>query len=678
MSKNFYLTTPLYYVNDVPHIGHAYTTILADVLNRYHQLMGYDTYLMTGTDEHGQKVQQAASKRGVSEKEHVDEYNIRFKKLWETLGIQYNKFIRTTDEDHISYVQECLGKLWEKGEIYTDTYAGWYSVSEERYFGEDELVDGKDPIGNKPVEWIEEKNYFFKMGKYQDKLIQYINDNPNFIQPEFRKNEILGFLRQPLNDLCISRPKRRLSWGIPLPFDTEYVTYVWFDALLNYVSGVRHNKFQDGSNMWPASYHLIGKDILTTHSVYWTTMLMALELPLPQHILAHGWWLNGGAKMSKSSGTAINPFPYMEKFGVDTFRYYVMRDMVLGQDASFTDESFIKRINSDLANDLGNGLNRVTNLINKNFDGKVPDIECWSENEEELKVYAQSVISNVFDFIPKLKLSQAIEEIIGLVRKVNKYLEVTAPWKLVKDLNNEDNRHLLNTSLYVSAETMRIVLALLSPVIPEKSKSGLATLGIDSVTLEDVSWGKLKPGTILNNVQALFPRIEVEKKAKPQQQQKQDVHPLSKFDFRVVEIMEAEPHPDAEKLLKLSINNGEETRTVCAGISAFYEPEALVGKKAVLFNNLKPAKIRGVESKGMLLAASNGDALSLVNPGEIPVGKSLQIGEHPVVPKAKMKINDFDKIKLEVQSGKVVCEGLSLTFEGTSIAADAPDGSEVR
>ncbi len=384
IDKNFYLTTPLYYVNDIPHIGHAYTTTLADVISRYHKLYGYDVFLMTGTDEHGQKVQQAATKREVDPQTHVDEYNVRFKDLWTKMNIDYDFFIRTTQEDHKACVKEQLQKLYDQDLIYSELYAGWYSVGEERFFGEEELVDGKDPISGREVEWLEEKNYFFKMGSYQKQLIAHIENNPGFIVPEFRANEVLGFLKNNLRDLCISRPKSRLEWGIPLPFDEDYVTYVWFDALLNYYSGVKGRKFKDGTDMWPANFHLIGKDILTTHSVYWITMLMALEIPLPKHILAHGWWMNGGAKMSKSGGTAIDPIPYMDKFGVDSFRYYVIRDMVLGNDASFTDEAFERRINSELANDLGNGLNRVHKLLSKNFDNIIPECPELGEEENDL------------------------------------------------------------------------------------------------------------------------------------------------------------------------------------------------------------------------------------------------------------------------------------------------------
>lgn len=685
-AKNFYLTTPLYYVNDIPHIGHAYTTTLADVLSRYHRLYGYDTFLMTGTDEHGQKVQQAAAKRGVTPQDHVDEYNVRFKDLWNKMNIGYDFFIRTTQEDHKSYVRKCLKNLFDKGEIYSEVYAGWYSVSEERFFGEEELVDGKDPISGKEVEWLEEKNYFFKMGQYQDRLIQHIENNPGFIIPEFRANEILGFLKNDLRDLCISRPKSRLEWGIPLPFDEEYVTYVWFDALLNYVSGVRNREFRDGSKMWPASYHLIGKDILTTHSVYWTTMLMALDIPLPQHILAHGWWLNGGAKMSKSSGTAIDPIPYMEKFGVDSFRYFVIRDMVLGNDASFTDEAFERRINSELANDLGNGLNRVHKLLSRNFDNKIPAVGSLGEEEQELKLLGEAVLRKTKRLVIELKLSQALEEIFILVRAVNKYLEVKAPWKLAKDKNAQDD---LARTLVVAAEATAVALQLLAPVMPEKTAQGLAMLGLTLIDKEP-TWGVLHAGIQMGKGQALFPRIElVEKPAKghgqdqakknKKQPPQADIHPLSKVDLKVARIVGVSDHPEADSLYVLQVEDGEGVRQVCAGLKSSYSADELQDRKVVLFANLKPSKFRGLESKGMLLAGEGMDGLAkLLQPGALDTGTALSWGDLDRNPKSKASIKDYDKTPVKVEDGKVTADGKVLHFGWSEVTCDAPDGAEVR
>ena len=539
MKQNFYITTPIYYVNDEPHIGHAYTTILADVINRYYKLLGHDTYFLTGTDEHGLKVKQAASKRKVSNIEHVEEYHKRFINVWEKLNINYNQFIRTSSKKHIEFVQKKMQELYDKDEIYIKSYAGWYSIGEERFFAEEELVNGKDPISNKEVEWLEEKNYFFKMSKYQEKLIQHINKNPNFITPEIRKNEVLGFLEKPLKDLCISRPKSRLDWGIPLPFDTDYTTYVWCDALLNYLSATDGLTFKDGKSIWPPSLHLIGKDILTTHAVYWTCLLFALEITLPKQILAHGWWLTKDEKkMSKSEGNAIQPLDYLEKYGADELRYFLLRNMNLGQDANFSENLFIKSINNDLANDLGNALSRVHKLIESNFDSIIPKFSISGDLENDLESSVKSVIENLYDYIPNLKISLLLESISELLRKLNKYLDTQAPWKIAKELNNikssetiiveskENSKNIQNSSeqfsvketekklasiLYISAETLRIILILLNPIMPNKTLLGLAILGINkkekTITEEELVWGLLKTNDKIGEKQVLFPRI---------------------------------------------------------------------------------------------------------------------------------------------------------------------------
>ncbi|MEQ9366602.1 MAG: methionine--tRNA ligase, partial [Leptospirales bacterium] len=593
--KHFYITTPIYYANDRPHIGHAYTTTLADVLVRYHRLLGYDTFFLTGTDEHGQKVQQAAAARGVTPQAQVDEYHQRFKELWQKLNITYDRFIRTTDPDHIAFVQQSLQELFDKGEIYEEVYAGWYSVGEERFLTDDELVDGKDPVSGKAVEWIEEKNYFFKMSKYQQALVQYIEDHPDFILPDFRKNEVLGFLRQPLHDLCISRPKSRLEWGIPLPFDENFVTYVWFDALLNYQSGVRGKRYPDGGDPWPADFHLIGKDILTTHAVYWPTMLMGMGRKLPKHILAHGWWLtpkptadaseapenDAGEKMSKSKGNVVDPLAYAEEYGVDVVRYFLMRDMVLGQDATFSHELFVNRVNTDLANDLGNAINRVNKFVLSKFEGVLPapvapdgDLIAYARArpdadlalESELQTAALATIENTAKLLSKeMKLSFALEEVAVLVRKVNRYLEQRAPWKLAKLEAGPENP--LPTVLYTTAETLRVALSLLSPVMPEKTKAGLAMLGVQKdASHSDLAWGVLKGGETFAAQAALFPRIETRNESAQQkqkgaqpgqiagqkktktQQSAAPVDPAAKLEFRVAKIAEVADHPDADGL----------------------------------------------------------------------------------------------------------------------------------
>lgn len=694
--KNFYVTTPIYYVNDAPHIGHSYTTVLADILTRFHKLLGHQTFFLTGTDEHGQKVQRAAAKRNVSPKQHVDEYCLRFKNLWEKMGIEYDHFIRTTDASHMEFVQQCLQMLWDNGQIYSKEYEGWYSVGEERFFSQDELDEnGNDPISHRPVDWIKEKNYFFKMGSYQEQLIDYLESHRDWIVPDYRWNEIRGFLKQPLNDLCISRPKSRLSWGIPLPFDTDYVTYVWFDALLNYVSAVMkmengklvpRKTYPNGEPIWPASYHLVGKDIITTHSVYWPTMLFALGFPLPKHILAHGWWLVGNDKMSKTTGNVINPMEYMEKYGVDAFRYFLARDMVVGQDASFTHEGFVRRINSDLANDLGNVVNRVHRLVLNNFDGILPAPETFGDEENALKSMADNLSKSVPELLENIKLSQSVEEILSLVRAVNRYFEVKAPWKLAKD---ESRKGELATVLFVAAETVRIALSFLSPIIPAKSREGLSMLGTSLDNVDDLKWGKLRGGEKFGEGSALFPRIVEEKTAVPQAANKQKQNkPLSaadvpaEMDIRVATIIEVQNHPDADSLYVLKVDAGEaEPRTICSGLRSSYRPEELENRQILLFANLKPAPLRGILSNGMLFAGDTDKehVCVLLSPpeGAKPGDRAVFHGIAPAAECRVLKLKDFEKIVLDVKNKAVFCGDSALEVNGKTVSCDVPDGSKV-
>ena len=495
MRKNFYVTTPIYYVNDKPHIGHAYTTILADVLNRFYQINGYDTFFLTGLDEHGQKVQEAAKKKNIEPLEQCDEMVPQFKNLWEKLHISNNDFIRTTEERHVSVVQDILTKVFKNKDIYKDEYEGLYSVSEERF-----ITDKEAETGNfRDIKKIKEKNYFFRMSKYQNKLIKYIESNPNFIQPEHRKNEIIGFLKKPLNDLCISRPKSRLSWGIELPFDKDYVTYVWFDALINYLTGIGFKKDKKlFEKYWPATYQLIGKDILTTHAIYWPTMLMSLEIELPKTIFAHGWWLISESKMSKSIGNVIDPMELINEHGADPVRYYLMREMVLGQDSNFTVESFKSRYNSDLANDFGNLLSRVSTLMKKNFEGKIPLPNKISKMEKEIQLESKNLIENVKGKVKNMRINEAIEDIMQFIRGVNKYLEVSAPWKMVKvDKENA------GTVLFTAGEALRISALLLEPIMPNRTSELLEAFDAKGTSL---NWGGLVPGAILKDHDPLFPR----------------------------------------------------------------------------------------------------------------------------------------------------------------------------
>ncbi len=498
--NKFYVTTPIYYVNDAPHIGHAYTTILADVLARFHRILKDDTFFLTGLDEHGQKVQQAAEKRGLTPQAHCNELAPRFSDLWKMLGISNDDFIRTTEARHIQVVQAILQKVYDKGDIYQKEYEGLYSVAEERFITEKEAESGQF----REVKVLKEKNYFFKMSVYQERLIQYIEAHPGFIRPEHRRNEMLGFLRQPLGDLCISRPKARLSWGIEIPFDKEYVTYVWFDALINYISAVGYLsdevKFK---RLWPGT-HLIGKDILTTHSIYWTTMLFSLELPLPETIFAHGWWLMGDSKMSKSLGNVVNPLDLIAEHGVDAVRYYLMSEMTLGADANFTPENFIKRYNSDLANDFGNLLNRVSGLIGKNHGGLIPAPRPSTPDDDEVVSSGRALGSKVEALIRDYKVDEALNEVLNLIRQVNRYMEAQAPWKLAKtDLPSAGG------VLYMATEALRLAAVLLKAVMPTKAVDVLAILGAED---SGFSWGELKAGVTLGAHGALFPRIEVEKK----------------------------------------------------------------------------------------------------------------------------------------------------------------------
>jgi len=621
--QTFYITTPIYYVNDRPHIGHAYTTILADVLARYHRTAGADTFFLTGLDEHGQKVQQAAAERNVTPQEHCDRMAPHFLKLWDKLHIQNDDFIRTTEERHKNVVQEVLQKVYDAGDIYHGEYGGFYCVGCERFYTEKELEDGKCPQHQKPLEYITEKNYYFRMGKYQQKLIDYIDANPGFIQPEHRKNEILGFLRQELGDLCISRPKSRMSWGIDLPFDDDYVTYVWFDALLNYITAPGYAadnvKF---TKWWPADYHLIGKDILTTHAVYWPTMLFSAGIPQPKTIFAHGWWLTADAKMSKSLGNIVNPLDLIDQYGVDPVRYYLMREMVLGQDANFSVESFVKRYNSDLANDFGNLLSRVSKLIGKNFAGLIPEPGDYTAAEQVILKSAAGIGEKVQQLIEKLRLNEAIEETLQFIRGVNRYLEQTAPWKLV-----QEDKPAAGRVLYTAAEALRIGAVLLNPMMPNRTATVLEIL---NTTNTELTWGRLTPGNKLQEHEALFPRIDLKKQVaeKPVPEPLENVITIDDFakvELRTAEVLEAEKVEGADRLLKLQIQIGGEKRQIVAGIAQFYTPADLIGKFIVVVYNLQPVKIRGIESQGMLLAAKKKQQLSLIVLDKAEVGSGVSI-----------------------------------------------------
>lgn len=645
---HFYVTTPIYYVNDKPHIGHAYTTILADVLARYHRSLGIDTFFLTGTDEHGQKVEKAAARKAMDPKAHCDETVVRFQELWQRLGITNDKFIRTTDAYHKEVVRRILQDLYDRGEIYKAEYTGWYCVGDERFFTEKDLVDGRCPECGREVSAIKESNYFFRMSKYQEWLIDYIQTHPDFIQPAFRANETLGFLKKELGDLCISRPKARLAWGIELPFDPDYVCYVWFDALINYISGVGYLQNEaEFKRWWPASYHLIGKDILTTHSVYWPTMLKAIGLPMPKTIFAHGWWLTGNTKMSKSLGNVINPMDMIDRCGVDAFRYFLLAEMSPGNDASFTEESFVARYNSDLANDLGNLLSRVVKMVLRSCSGVIPAPGTLLDEDRELSAEVAAARRAMEASLASMKIDQGIAAVMNAVRAGNRYLEKTAPWTLAK--KGETDR--LNIVLHTAADALRQVAVLLAPVMPEKMAELRTVLGYDpemaaTAKIADLDLpGSGPAGLTVKDSAGLFPRIMPEEKSaanaapaeKPAKKNAEkpvekpvnvvemiEITDFSRVQLRTATILAAEPVPGADKLLKLQINCGAENRQIVSGIAPWYKPESLVGRTIVIVANLKPARIRGVDSNGMLLAAKAGKELRLVTvDGDIPSGAQV-------------------------------------------------------
>ena len=641
MNSKFYVTTPIYYVNDKPHIGHAYTTILADVLASFHRSMGDDTYFLTGTDEHGQKVENAAAKNGISPQQHADETVVRFQELWKKLGITNDDFIRTTEARHKDVVREILQELYDKGEIYKAEYTGWYCVGCERYFTEKDLVEGKCPDCGREVSALKESNYFFKMSKYQDWLIDYIKTHPEFIQPAFRANETLGFLKQPLADLCISRPKSRLSWGIELPFDSDYVCYVWFDALINYISAVGYRRNDvEFARRWPAGCQLIGKDILTTHSVYWPTMLKAMGIEMPKTIFAHGWWLTGNTKMSKSLGNVVNPMEMIGLVGVDAFRYFLMAEMTLGNDASFTREALLRRYNSDLANDLGNLLSRVVKLTLR-AGGVIPAAGENTGNEAEFNAAVDAAVSGMSSSLENMKLDQGLAAVLNAVRAGNRYVEQCAPWAMAK---NNDTAH-LNTVLYTVAANLRKLGVLLAPVMPGKMAELQRVLGGENevLTIGDLVSGKLADpaGRTVLESEPLFPRIQIEEEkaaapcAKVEKKSKEKAAPeavelvtidqFCKVKLKTAKVVAAEKLEGADKLLKLKIDIGEaEVRPLVAGVAKYYTPEEIMGKTIVVVSNLQPATIRGAESRGMLLAAKFGKELRLVTvDGDVPAGADI-------------------------------------------------------
>ncbi|BBB90325.1 MAG TPA: methionine--tRNA ligase [Methylomusa anaerophila] len=640
--KNFYITTPIYYPSDRLHIGHAYCTTVADAVARFKRLAGYDVLFLTGSDEHGQKIQRRAEDAGTTPLAFVDNIVASFKHLWEKLHISNDDFIRTTERRHHELVQAVFQKIYDQGDIYKAEYEGWYCTPCETFWLERQLVDGKCPDCGRPVEIVKEESYFFRMSKYQDRLLQYIEENPEFIQPTSRRNEMINFIKGGLEDLCVSRTT--FNWGIPVPFDTKHVVYVWFDALTNYITAAGYlNDREKFSKYWPADIHLVGKEIVRFHSIIWPVILMALGVDLPKMVYGHGWLVIEGDKMSKSKGNVIDPLALIEEFGPDAIRYFLLREIALGQDGNFSRDALVNRINADLANDLGNLLHRSLNMIGRFNGGVIAAPGEAGQVDRDLRELAQATAVNYEKAMEHLDINSALKDVWALIGRTNKYIDETGPWALAKDPAQKER---LNTVLYNLAEVLRIVAILISPFLPVTAPRIWAQLGIATdfaaVKLVDAQgWGRLAAGTVVAKPEPLFPRIEEE----PEQEENTagavsnqavakapetpatiseiTIEEFAKVDLRVVKVLAAEKVKKADKLLQLTVDLGSEQRTIVSGIAKHYEPEDLVGKNVVMVVNLKPAKIRGIESRGMVLAASSDDKLALVT-ADMPAGSKVK------------------------------------------------------
>ncbi len=671
--KTFYITTPIYYPSDKLHIGHSYTTVAADAISRYKRLRGYDVMFLTGTDEHGQKIQRKAEAKGVTPKQYVDEIVSGIKELWKLMKITNDRFIRTTDKEHEAAVQKIFKKLYDNGDIYKSEYEGWYCTPCESFWTKTQLNEGKCPDCGREVELTKEESYFFKLSKYQDRLIKHIEENPEFIQPVSRQNEMLNnFLRPGLEDLCVSRTT--FNWGVPVTFDDKHVVYVWIDALSNYITALGYLSDDDSSyhKYWPADVHLVGKEIVRFHTIIWPAMLMALGEPLPSQVFGHGWLLLEGGKMSKSIGNVVDPVVLINKYGLDPIRYFLLREVPFGSDGVFSNEALIQRINSDLANDLGNLLNRTVAMIDKYFGGILPQEQTEGDFDSDLKSVYSELPQKVEELMDKLQFSSALTEIWKAISRTNKYIDETMPWVLAK---SEENRGRLASVMYNLAESLRIISILTQPFMPETPERIRQQLGIGGSGNDDwdsaKQWGGYPTGISVNKGEALFPRIDIKKEleelgamfsddganvsegrqghdgvgqstganqqagavANQQAGEKQQnkgkaeasgktcgndcengksqitIDDFAKLDLRVAKVVEAEKVEGSDKLLKLKVELGGETRQVVSGIAKHYTADSLVGKSVILVANLKTVKLRGIESQGMILAASNDETL---------------------------------------------------------------------
>jgi len=654
-NKTFYITTPIYYPSDKLHIGHAYTTVAGDAMARYKRLRGYEVRYLTGTDEHGQKIERKAQEKGKTPQQFVDDIVVGIKELWTKLDISNDDFIRTTEDRHKRVVERIFARLVEQDDIYKGAYEGWYCTPCESFFLERQLVDGNCPDCGRPVELVKEESYFFRMSKYADRLLEYYEQNPDFIQPESRKNEMINnFIKPGLEDLAVSRTT--FDWGIKVPNDPKHVVYVWIDALSNYITALGYDTPEDElyRKFWPANVHLVGKEIVRFHTIYWPIMLMALDLPLPKQVFAHGWWLTKEGKMSKSKGTVIDPVKLIDRYGLDVLRYFLLREVPFGSDGTFTPESFVERTNFDLANDLGNLLNRTIAMIGKYFDGVIPayagDVTPF---DETLRNQAAESIAALEAAMEKMEFSVALTALWQLVSRTNKYIDETQPWVLAKD---EAKRAELASAMYHLAESLRIVSIVLQPFLTNAPRAMWAQLGIEPGELTSwdsvKSFGSLPGGTRVGKGEPIFPRLDQaaeieyiiasmsggtapaaepekgaasERPEAPEMAEEIAIDDFAKVELRVAQVIAAEPVAKADKLLKLQLDLGFETRQVVSGIAKYYTPEQMVGRKVICVTNLKPVKLRGELSQGMILAASEGDKLTLATvPDDMPNGAKVK------------------------------------------------------